>query len=210
VAGRIDHVDPYYGKVAFPLNYPNEWDVREGRHGHGIWIHGTPLTTYSRPPRTSNGCVVLPNEDLQSIQPLFQTGKTEVVVSDSVDWVGRDEIDSVRQSVERALDSWKTDWASNEVDRYLSHYAEDFRSGDQDLQDWEKEKRRVAQGKTWIKVEYSNLSIMLVPGEKNLAVVDFDQEYESNNLSNQMRKRQYWKLEDGSWKIVFEGTPKLS
>ena len=210
LAGRIDHVDPYYGKVAFPLNYPNEWDVREGRHGHGIWIHGTPLSTYSRPPRTSNGCVVLPNEDLQSIQPLFQTGKTEVVVSDSVAWVGRDEIDSVRQSLERALDSWKTDWASNEVDRYLSHYSDEFRAGDQDLQSWETEKRRVAQGKTWIKVGCSHLSIMMVPGETNLAVVDFDQDYQSNNLSNQMRKRQYWRLENGTWKIVFEGTPKLS
>lgn len=210
LVSRIDHVDPYYGKVAYPLNYPNEWDVRENRHGHGIWIHGTPLDTYSRPPRTSNGCVVLPNEDLEALQPLLQIGKTQVVVSDSLDWVGRPEADSIRQSLTKAVDAWRSDWAANDMDRYLSHYSDEFRNGDQDLQGWETDKRRVSKGKTWIKVGTSNLSMMMVPGQKNLAVVDFEQDYESNNLSNHMHKRQYWKLEDGAWKIVFEGVPKLS
>ena len=209
-AGRISHLDPYYGKAAYPLDYPNEWDLREGRHGHGIWIHGTPMDTYSRPPRTSSGCVVLPNEDLDSLQPLLQTGKTQIVVGDSIDWVPRSEADSISRSLVSALDSWRADWSSNNMDKYLSHYSDDFRSGKQDLQGWEKEKRRVAAGKQWIKVAYSDLSILMVPGQKNLVVVDFQQDYESNNLSNHMRKRQYWKLEDGSWKIVFEGAPKVS
>ena len=34
--------------------------------------------------------------------------------------------------------------------------------------------------------------MFLYPGREDLAVVDFDQEYASNNLSNKMRKRQYW------------------
>jgi hypothetical protein len=96
------------------------------------------------------------------------------------------------------------------MDKYLSHYSDEFRSGKQNLQSWEKDKRRVAAGKQWIKVAYSDLSILMVPGQKNLVVVDFQQDYESNNLSNRMRKRQYWKLEDGGWRIVFEGVPKLS
>lgn len=210
VVSRIDHVNPYYGKFAYPLNYPNEWDVREGRHGHGIWIHGTPMDTYSRPPRTSNGCVVLPNEDLDALQPLLQIGKTQVVVSDSVDWVARPQADSIRMSLAKAVESWKADWTANDMDRYLSHYSDEFRNGSQDLQGWETDKRRVAKGKTWIKVGTSGLSMLMVPGQKDLAVVDFDQDYTSNNLSNHMRKRQYWKLEDGAWKIVFEGVPKLS
>jgi len=209
-AGRISHLDPYYGKMAYPLNYPNEWDLREGRHGHGIWIHGTPMDTYSRPPRTSNGCVVLPNEDLDSLQPLLQTGKTQIVLSDSIDWVSRSVTDSISRTLVSELESWRADWSSNDMDKYLSHYSDEFRSGKQDLQGWEKDKRRVAAGKQWIKVAYSDLSILMVPGQKNLVVVDFQQDYESNNLSNHMRKRQYWLLEDGAWKIVFEGVAKLS
>ena len=31
-----------YGVGALPISYPNEWDRREGRNGHGIWLHGVP------------------------------------------------------------------------------------------------------------------------------------------------------------------------
>ncbi|HEY5638381.1 MAG TPA: L,D-transpeptidase family protein, partial [Burkholderiales bacterium] len=48
----------FYGSGAFPINYPNAWDRRLGRNGFGIWLHGTPSDTYSRPPRASDGCIV--------------------------------------------------------------------------------------------------------------------------------------------------------
>jgi hypothetical protein len=57
----------FYGGGAFTLSYPNEWDARQGRNGHGIWIHGSPSNTYSRTPRASEGCVVLSNDDLTRI-----------------------------------------------------------------------------------------------------------------------------------------------
>src|SRR5947207_10196477 len=47
----------FYGAGAFPINYPNEWDRRQGRNGHGIWLHGVPADVYSRPPRASDGCI---------------------------------------------------------------------------------------------------------------------------------------------------------
>lgn len=199
-----DKLDPYYGNVAYPLNYPNEWDRQKGRNGHGIWIHGTPRDTYSRPPRASNGCVVLPNQDLDTLQKLFELGRTQVVVADSLEWIERSRADSLRQALNRALDTWRDDWSSNDMDRYLSHYSDEFRVGDQDLQGWERDKRRVASGKSWVKVATSDVSILMVPGEKDLALVEFQQDYRSSNLSNQMRKRQYWHFEEGAWKILYE------
>src|ERR1017187_3748813 len=53
----------FYGSGAFPISYPNEWDRRHGRNGHGIWLHGTPSDTYSRAPRASNGCARLAHAD---------------------------------------------------------------------------------------------------------------------------------------------------
>lgn len=38
-----------------------------------------------------------------------------------------------------------------------------------------------------------------------VTVVTFDQDYVSSNLSHQMRKRQYWNNENGSWRILHEG-----
>jgi murein L,D-transpeptidase YafK len=39
----------FYGAGALPINYPNEWDKANGRNGSGIWLHGTPSESYSRP-----------------------------------------------------------------------------------------------------------------------------------------------------------------
>jgi murein L,D-transpeptidase YafK len=190
------------------LDYPNEWDQQQGRKGHGIWIHGTPLDTYSRPPRASNGCVVLANEDLRTLEPVLATGKTRVLVTDSVQWAPNAEVENLRKSVAGALESWRSDWSTNDMDKYLSHYSDEFRIGKIDLETWERDKRRVAAGKKWIKVTTNDISIFLVPGQTDLAVVDFDQDYKSSNLENHMRKRQYWQRESDGWKILFEGTPK--
>ena len=43
------------------------------------------------------------------------------------------------------------------------------------------------------------------PGDANLVMVTFDQDYDSSNLSGQSRKRIYWQKESGGWKIVHEG-----
>ncbi|HET7775524.1 MAG TPA: L,D-transpeptidase family protein, partial [Azospira sp.] len=80
-----------YGNGAFPLNYPNEWDKRQGRNGHGIWLHGTPSDTYSRPPRASDGCVVLSNQDLEAVSKNLQVGLTPVIISNSVEWLSLDD-----------------------------------------------------------------------------------------------------------------------
>ena len=47
--------------------------------------------------------------------------------------------------------------------------------------------------------------MFLYPGRDDLAVVSFLQDYGSSNLSNKMRKRQYWIREGGNWKILYEG-----
>jgi len=43
------------------------------------------------------------------------------------------------------------------------------------------------------------------PREGDFVVVNFEQDYRSNGLSNVMRKRQYWIKEAGRWKIFYEG-----
>lgn len=44
------------------------------------------------------------------------------------------------------------------------------------------------------------------PGQPDMAEVTFEQDYKSNNLANRMLKRQYWKRENGVWKIIYEGS----
>lgn len=195
----------FYGAGAYPISYPNEWDKRLGKNGHGIWLHGVPSDTYSRPPRASNGCVVLTNEDLRSIEKLLQVGQTPVIISNDIAWIDRKAWKGQRQAILSDVENWRRDWESRNVDRYLEHYAPEFKSDRQDLAAWADQKRAVNEGKTSIKVQLSNLSVFRYPGKDNLVVVTFDQDYNSNNLNNQMRKRQYWMQNGGTWKIVYEG-----
>ena len=194
-----------YGAGAFPINYPNEWDKRQGRNGSGIWLHGVPFDTYSRPPRASDGCVALTNEDLETIGRNVQIGLTPVIIANNVEWVSPDAAKSLREELARSVETWRHDWESIATEKYLTHYSATFSSGKQNLKDWSQQKRQVNAGKTWIKVKVDNVSMFLYPGMDNMAVVTFDQDYASSNLSNQMRKRQYWIKENKGWKIVYEG-----
>jgi murein L,D-transpeptidase YafK len=196
----------FYGSGAFPINYPNEWDRRQGRNGHGIWLHGVPSDTYSRPPRSSNGCVVLSNADLDALARNVQVGVTPVIISENVEWMKLDDWAQERKAFQEQLEQWRADWESRDTERYLSHYAKTFSANGENLAVWTRHKRQVNTGKTWIKVAVRNVSIFRNPGKEELVVVSFEQDYRSNNLSNTMRKRQYWTREDGRWRIVYEGS----
>jgi len=194
-----------YGSGAFPISYPNELDRREGRNGNGIWLHGTPSDTYSRPPRSSDGCVALTNEDLDAIGKNLRVGVTPVIITEGIDWVTPDALESSRRSLLQSVENWRRDWESLNTESYLKHYAPGFSSGEQDLAAWSQQKRQVNSGKSWIKLKIARISAFLYPGRNDLAVVTFDQNYASSNLTNQMTKRQYWINEKGAWRILYEG-----
>jgi len=196
----------FYGPGAFPISYPNEWDKRNGRNGHGIWLHGTPSDTYSRPPKASDGCVVLTNQDFDAISKTLQIGVTPVIISDNVEWLSLDDWQNERTALRKEIEQWRADWESLSVDRYLDHYSSKFSAEGQNIAQWSAHKRQVGGSKTWVKVGADNLSMFRNPGKEELVVVTFEQNYRSNNLSNVMKKRQYWQKEGGRWKIIYEGT----
>jgi murein L,D-transpeptidase YafK len=193
-----------YGNAAYPLSYPNEWDKRNNRTGSGIWLHGTPSGTYSRPPRASNGCVVLANEDLEKLAPYLQVGITPVIITSSMDWNTEQDVRE-RDALLQEVEQWRKDWASLDTNAYLGHYADDFSSNGMDYQSWMEKKQLVNNTKSWIKVGISNLSVFSYPELPGLAVVNFEQDYSSSNLSNRMKKRQYWIKKSDRWQIVYEG-----
>ncbi len=195
----------FYGSGAYPISYPNEWDRRNGRDGHGIWLHGTPRDTYSRPPRASDGCVVLTNEDLESIGKQLQVGITPVIIENNIDWVAEKELARSREGLEQSIEQWRADWESRQTDAYLGHYAQSFSSGSAGIAEWAAQKRQVNASKEWVKVKVEGLSLFLYPGPQPLAVATFTQDYRSNNLANVMKKRIYWLREGNRWKIIHEG-----
>jgi murein L,D-transpeptidase YafK len=195
-----------YGQGALPISYPNEWDRRQGREGYGIWLHGVPFDTYSRPPRASDGCVALTNEDFEAIARNVQVGLTPVIIAHGIEWAGVDAARSLRLELSRSVENWRRDWESLDTPKYLTHYAANFSTSKMDLARWSEQKHKVNAGKEWIRLKLDRVTIFLYPGRDDLAVVSFDQDYASSNLVNQMRKRQYWIREQGGWRILYEGS----
>lgn len=202
-----------YGWGAFPISYPNTWDSLLGRTGSGIWLHGVPSDSYARAPRASDGCVVLANIDMERIARRIQIGETPVIISDEVRWVSNAVRDAERQAFMGVLESWRKAWESRDSDDYLVHYTRGFRSGRLDFTAWSAHKRRVNSTKKAIKVMLDNVSVYRSPAAENLVEITFDQDYRSDNFAQHSRKRQYWVMEAGRWKIAHEGpvgAPKLA
>ena len=201
-----DKIGAFYGIGAFPINHPNEWDKLHGRSGHGIWLHGVPADTYSRPPKASDGCVVLSNTDLNALSKNLQIGLTPVIISNSIEWLSFDDWQNERAALNKTIEDWRTDWESRDTNRLISHYSRKFQSGSQNYEQFARQKTQVNSSKEWIRVKLSSVSMFRNPGKEELVIVTFEQDYQSNNLVNRMKKSQYWIREDGTWKIIFEGS----
>ena len=199
-----------YGDAAFPLNYPNELDQHENKKGGGIWLHGTPTNTYSRPPRASDGCVVLSNPDLKALTPILQTGKTPVIISNKLEWIASDKPDlqnAEKKTLQSAIEAWRADWVSQNTDEYLSHYSKKFFYSDGGFDKWADYKRSIQASKPKVSIAINDVSMFSNPNvEGSVVVVNFEQDFKSPTLQNKMRKRQYWQNENNHWKIIYEGS----
>ncbi|MBE0597124.1 MAG: L,D-transpeptidase family protein [Desulfuromonadales bacterium] len=197
-----------YGTQAFPLNYPNEFDLRFGKTGSGIWVHGTDRDYYSRPPQDSDGCVVLTNDDLQTLGGYLHPGVTPVIIADHLEWVSPTEWRSRREELVTAVEGWRRDWETD-IDRFLTHYSTDFLAPGSDLADWRRRKLQLARGQENRQVNLQRLSLYGYPtaasSSRTLVVADFHQSYRAGNFSSEMDKRLYLVQENRSWRVWYEG-----
>lgn len=203
-----DKLPEKYGIGAFPTNYPNTLDRKLGKTGDGIWLHGTERIYYSRPPLDSEGCVVLSNVDLASIKQQIKPGTTPIIIADRIDWISQDKWFAMRSQILETVESWRRDWESLDVDRYLGHYGSGFWNSKHDLASWKKYKRRVAKQKTHQKIALNELALFYYPKRaagKDMVLIRFKQDYRSNNFNSKANKKIYLSKEDTDWKIIYEG-----
>ena len=198
-------LDDFYGDTAYPLNYPNVWDRLNQFTGSGIWLHGVEDDSIKRPLRDSDGCIVLSNVDLEDLGQYLNVGYTKVLGVPQIEWVTNDEISDSRRDLTQRMQEWVRAWESQKPEPYLEFYSKDFSDTEKNYQQWASYKRRVNTNKRFIKVRLSDLGIYAYPGQSNLAMTEFYQNYSSNRFHSKGWKRQLWKLEDdGQWRIIYE------
>lgn len=196
----------FYGTGALPLSYPNEWDKRNGRSGYGIWLHGTPSDNFSRPPLSSDGCVVLANPDLENLYSTAEVGKTVVVISQQVQFVDKSEWDKEREQATTMLSDWQQSLEGSDSDKMLSYYSREFRSSlGESLPTWFARQQKSLGGARLTSVKLRDVSLFRYPGPDDMIVSTFTQENAVGKSKNAVRKRQYWVREGSQWKIIYEG-----
>ncbi|HYD78273.1 MAG TPA: L,D-transpeptidase family protein [Paucimonas sp.] len=195
----------FYGTGALPLNYPNEWDKLNGRSGSGIWLHGTPSDSYSRPPLSSDGCVVLTNPDLNKLYNSVEPGKTPVVISDRVEFVNKTKWNNDRSVAAKVVDEWRRDFESMNMPKLLENYSNRFKSerGD-DVVSWVARQQKPYKGIRNLTISLRDMTLFLYPGRDDLIVSTFTEEATAGKFRGMVRKRQYWAKEGARWKIVSE------
>lgn len=196
----------FYGSGALPINYPNEWDKINGRSGSGIWLHGTPSDSYSRPPLSSDGCVVLTNPDLYRLSNSVEVGKTPVVISESIEFVNKAKWQSDRNFALRLTDNWRRDLESLAPQRILANYSRLFRSDHgENLDTWFAKHQQSLASVRKLSITLRDITFFLYPGRGgDMLVSTFTQDTMVGKSKSSIRKRQYWAKEGAQWKIVYE------
>jgi L,D-transpeptidase YnhG len=203
----------FYGAGALPINYPNPYDVRRGKTGSGIWLHGTPPNQFSRAPRATDGCVVMANPDLLRILGAVEARTTPVVIAPSLSWVNPQQSNTEAKQFDDAWKQWQSSKNSANLQKTLNFYTADFNSYGKTLQDWAavlQQDISNAKGRETQAKDVSMLHWQEGTAGAPLAatmVVTF-----SEVLSGQrtgVTKRQYWMRSQAAtqntWKIFFEG-----
>jgi len=96
-----------YGPGALTLDYPNVIDRLHHRTGSGIWIHGTEPGFLSRPPKASDGCLTLDNDDFQVISNFVKnSASVPVVIDHSPVWITGTEHLEQKNTLWKKLEDW--------------------------------------------------------------------------------------------------------
>ncbi|WP_295983222.1 L,D-transpeptidase [uncultured Variovorax sp.] len=192
----------FYGAGALPINYPNPYDVRRGKTGSGIWLHGTPPQQFARAPLASDGCVVMANPDLKQLLRKVQIGATPVVTARSLQWISQTQAEKESQSITSAITGWKDARASGNEAQLKKFYLPDFqRIGKKSNEGISvvDDEVKYAQGK---RVQLKDMSYLHWKDGDDTMVVSFGEVFEGEKSGRS--RRQYWLRQGTDWKLFHE------
>ena len=195
-----------YGATAFPLDYPNAWDRRQGRTGDGIWVHGVDPRGGVRPPLDTDGCIALPNERLLELEQSFEPNVTPVLIGKAIAWTNPEEVREVRELLEAAVARWAGGLERGDMYAYLDAYDESFRHWGMNKQEWSAFSMETLGRRPIDQVEVSDLLLLGDPAEPGLYLSRFRLEVSEANAHRVISMRRiYWRRsESGAFRIVAE------
>ena len=193
----------FYGSGALPINYPNQLDLKRGKTGSGIWLHGAPPTQFSRAPLASDGCIVLANPDLERVIKTVAIRSTPVVIAASLKWVHAQSLGPDVKSFDEVLNGWHQAKASGNMERLTSWYAPDFTSFGKTMAEWKPGLQAELKQLRGRDIQIKDVSYLRWTDSADTMVVTFGELVKGAKTGR--TKRQYWARQGSQWKIFFEG-----
>lgn len=193
----------FYGSGALPINYPNMLDLKRGKTGRGIWLHGTPPGQFARAPLASDGCVVLANPDLTQLIRAVEIRSTPVLISQNLKWVPPQSQQPRSQEFKTRLNAWLKAKSSGNMTHLTAFYAPDFNNSGKTLTDWLPTLRGEVSATRGRTLEIKDLSLLHWVDANETMVVTFGEVATGQRTG--LTKRQYWSRQGKQWHIFYEG-----
>jgi murein L,D-transpeptidase YafK len=188
-----------YGVRAFVTNYPNYFDLRDGKSGYGIWLHAVDDKTTLE--RGSKGCVVVRNDTIKKISQFITLKETPLMIFDKVQWSKPSDTSKEVSDVLQFIGTWKKAWESKDINNYIGFYADDFKYGKMNKTTYKRFKADLAEKYKDIKI---NLSMPVLYGHNKNLVARFFQDYSSDGHTDFGEKTVYFTKVGDSYKIINE------
>jgi len=195
-----------YGVRAFDTDYPNPVDAIYKRRGYGIWMHGTDKPERAELPYSTRGCIVLRNDDIETITSLVSLDDTPVIMEDHITYVPRDSLDAAYRRVMDFLQEWRASWEKRDFASYDACYAPVFRTGGKNRRQWLSYKRQVLNAYEWVTVAMQNVRIFRTGA---YFYVEYDQKFRSDAYEDFGKKRLYIEDASGRFRIIHENWSPL-
>jgi len=194
-----------YGPMAFPLDYPNVWDHLSERSGDGIWIHGVAPNAGIRPPRDTDGCIALPNDELLRLEEFFVPLITPIIIAREIRWASHAEVTVARDELRAALEAWAQSYRSGDLHQLLMMYADDFRYRGLNREDWSAYRLHTIGSRSIKDFMLDEILLLADPEENDLYLSRFRQIIVDEAQTIVTTKRLYWRRSaNGIFRIVAE------
>jgi len=171
-------LDPFYGPLAFVTSYPNLYDIIRGKNGSGIWLHGLPIN--QERDDFTKGCIAIDNKSIECLDKNINIDKTALIIHPNKPiHPTKEELSNILSQ----LYAWRYSWLYNNLDDYLSFYADDFTRFDgMKIDAFRKYKKRVFNKDEKKIIRFSDISVIAYPGSKNVYQITFNEYYKSSSF----------------------------
>lgn len=198
---KLSKVDEFYGPLAFVTSYPNIYDKYNGKTGRGIWIHGLPL--HEKRDTFTKGCIAIGNKSIECLNKNLDIKKTVLIINEQCKYtqVSKKTLAAILSQIYM----WRYSWKYNNLENYLSFYADDFlRFDGMDINRFKKYKTRIFAKSEKKSIIFKNLNVIPYPMQENTYKITFDEIYKSNSFAFSGQKTLIVRLNNAKMKIVTE------